>query len=714
MQITLSPEYILKQYFGYDQFRPMQAEIIEQVLTGNDTLVLMPTGGGKSICYQVPAMLMPGMGIVVSPLIALMKDQVESLLTNGIPAAYLNSTQSTQEQIYIEDQCLKGDIKLLYISPEKLLSSGCQQFLKRLQINLFAIDEAHCISGWGHDFRPEYTQLHSLKTTFPGIPLIALTATADKLIRQDILDQLRLHKARVFVSSFDRKNLSLTVRPGREKFTQLMDFLDAHPGEAGIVYCLSRSGCEELAEKLQKSDYKAGHYHAGMSNKDRSLVQEAFLKDDIQIICATIAFGMGIDKSNVRWVVHYNMPKNMESYYQEIGRAGRDGLQADTVLFYSFRDVMAWRDILSKNTEDEKRLELQMVRLERMQQYAEALLCRRKILLNYFSEHMSEDCQNCDICKNPRTRFDGTVLAQKALSAVIRLNESVNIGTLIDVLRGSRNAEIMEKGYNTIKTYGAGADLRINEWREYIQQMVNTGILEVAYQQKYALHRGVLSQKILNNSLQVFLVKAEIAPIAQAKPVEPKKSKTAQMQDQLFDRLRQVRKRLADAQNVPPYIIFNDNTLVEMVNKRPGNKEQFSQISGVGAKKMELYGNAFLKEIKEFVLSQTQGGTKIKGSTYLVTFEMYQQGQKLEEIARLRNLNIVTIQSHIAALWEQNYDINISEFISPYEIQVIQKAISKVGDASKSKEIFEYLEGNYDYFKIKLASADYRKNSNKS
>ncbi|MDO1448696.1 DNA helicase RecQ [Rhodocytophaga aerolata] len=706
---THTPEYILKQYFGYDKFRPMQAEIIEQVLSGKDTLVLMPTGGGKSICYQVPAMLMPGIGIVVSPLIALMKDQVESLLTNGVPAAYLNSSQSTEEQIYIEDQCIKGNIKLLYISPEKLLSNGSKQFLKKLPINLFAIDEAHCISGWGHDFRTEYTQLHILKSDFPQVPLIALTATADKLIRQDILDQLRLPNASVFSSSFDRKNLSLTVRPGREKFTQLMDFLDAHAGEAGIVYCLSRNGCEELAEKLQRSGYKAGYYHAGMATKERSFVQEAFLKDDIQIICATIAFGMGIDKSNVRWVVHYNLPKNMESYYQEIGRAGRDGLPADTILFYSFRDIIAWREILTKTTDDEKRLELQLVRLERMQQYAEALLCRRKILLNYFSEHLSEDCHNCDICKNPRTRFDGTILAQKALSAVIRLNESVNMGTLIDVLRGSRNAEIMEKGYHTVKTYGAGADLKTNEWREYLQQMVNTGILEVAYQQKYALHKGVLSQKILNGSLQVLLVKAETYPITQTKPAEPKKSKAALLQDQLLERLKRVRKQIADAQNVPPYIVFNDNSLAEMANKRPGNKEQFAQISGVGAKKMELYGYAFLKEIKEFVLTQTQEGTKIKGSTYLLTYEMYQQGHTLEEIASLRNLNIVTIQSHIATLWEQEYDLDIFEFINPHEIKIIEQAIDKVGDSTKAKEVFELLQGKYDYFKIKLAGANFRR-----
>lgn len=709
MQVTLTPEYILKQYFGYDQFRPMQAEIITHVLDGKDTLVLMPTGGGKSICYQVPAMLKPGIGIVISPLIALMKDQVESLLTNGIPAAYLNSSQSTEEQVFIEEQCLNGNIKLLYISPEKLLSPGSQQFLKKLQINLFAIDEAHCISGWGHDFRTEYTQLHNLKSDYPTVPLIALTATADKLIRQDILDQLRLPHARVFSSSFDRKNLSLTVRPGREKFTQLMDFLDVHPGEAGIVYCLSRNSCEELAEKLQRSDYKAGFYHAGMANRDRSKVQEAFLKDDIQIICATIAFGMGIDKSNVRWVVHYNLPKNMESYYQEIGRAGRDGLPADTVLFYSFRDIIAWREILTKTTGDDKRLELQLVRLERMQQYAEALLCRRKILLNYFSEHLSEDCQNCDICKNPRTRFDGTILAQKALSAVIRLNEAVNMGLLIDVLRGSKNAEILEKGYNAIKTYGAGADLKTNEWREYLQQMVNTGILEVAYQQKYALHKGVLSQKILNGSLQILLVKAETTPIAQLKPTEPKKSKTAQIQSQLLERLKKVRKALADSQNVPPYIIFNDNSLIEMATKRPGNKDQFAQISGVGAKKMELYGKAFLNEIKDFVLSQTQEGTKIKGSTYILTYELYQQGHTLEEIANLRSLNIVTIQSHIATLWEQDYDVDIYKFISPKEVQLIEQGIKTIGDPNKAKEIFEYFQGNYDYFKIKLAAANVRK-----
>lgn len=711
MNTVLTPEHILKKYFGYDSFRPMQADIIGEILQGKDVLVLMPTGGGKSICYQVPAMVLPGISIVVSPLIALMKDQVESLLNNGVPAAFLNSSQSAQQQNAIEEECSQGDIKLLYISPEKLLSPNLQGFLKKLHVNLFAIDEAHCISGWGHDFRPEYTQLRFLKDNFPGIPLVALTATADKLIRQDIIEQLSLQQAKIFVSSFDRKNLSLTVLPGRNKLTQVMDFLDAHPGQPGIIYCLSRNGTEQVADKLRGSGYKAGYYHAGMSSKDRSGIQEAFLKDDIQIICATIAFGMGIDKSNVRWVIHFNLPKNMESYYQEIGRAGRDGLPADTILFYSFRDVIAWREILATNTEDGKRVELQMARLERMQQYAESYLCRRRILLNYFSEQMAQDCQNCDICQNPRTRFDGTILAQKALSAVIRLNESITMGTLIDVLRGSRSASILEKGYDKIKTYGAGADLKPNEWRDYLHQMVNTGILDVAYHQKYALHRGTLSQRILNGSQQVWLVKAE--PAVFAKQAEPQqKTKTAVIQDQLFDRLKTIRKRLADAQNVPPYIIFNDNTLSEMVAKRPGNRQQLLEISGVGQRKMELYGDEFLKEIRNFVLEQTGEGTKIKGSTYMLTYEAYAKGHSVEEIARQRNLNVMTIQSHIATLWERGYDINLHTFISSQELDVLCKAISKLnGTQTKAKELFDYFQEKYDYFKIRLALTVFAKNN---
>ncbi|QHT70528.1 DNA helicase RecQ [Rhodocytophaga rosea] len=712
---VLTPESVLKQYFGYDTYRPMQQEIIYELLQGKDVLVLMPTGGGKSICYQVPAMVMPGITIVVSPLIALMKDQVESLLSNGIPAAYLNSSQSGQQQSDIENECLQGVIKLLYISPEKLLSQGFQALLKKLPIDLFAIDEAHCISGWGHDFRPEYTQLNLLKQNFPGIPVVALTATADKLIRQDIVEQLGLQAAKVFVSSFDRKNLSLTVLPGRNKLTQVMDFLDAHKGQAGIIYCLSRSNTEQVAEKLTGSGYKAGYYHAGMSSRDRSKVQEAFLKDDIQVICATIAFGMGIDKSNVRWVIHFNLPKNMESYYQEIGRAGRDGLPAATVLFYSFRDVIAWREILNSKPEDEKRVELQMARLERMQQYAEAYLCRRRILLNYFSEQLTQDCQNCDICKNPRSRFDGTILAQKALSAVIRLQESVTMGMLIDVLRGSRSAQIVEKGYDKIKTYGAGADLKTNEWRDYLQQMVNTGILEVAYHQKYALHRGVLSQRILNGSQQVWLVKSEPIGIPKQNEVISKQS-AASVKEHLLDKLKIIRKRLADSQNVPPYIVFNDHTLSEMVMKRPKNREQLLRISGIGQHKLDMYGDAFLIEINKFPPLQRlknepkKKPAKEKIDTYQLTYDAFIKGYHLEEIAKQRELSITTIQTHIITLWMKDYPIDIYSFISAQELQILCEAIPKInGLETKSKELFDYFREKYDYFKIKIALSVYAK-----
>ncbi len=705
MSATSSPAQLLKQYFGYDQFRPLQAEIIERVLQKRDVLVLMPTGGGKSICYQLPALAQPGLAIVVSPLIALMKDQVEALRANGVPAAYLNSSLSGGEQTQIERNCTDGITKLLYVSPEKLSSPNFINWLKTLPISLFAIDEAHCISAWGHDFRPEYAQLKALKQYFPGVPLIALTATADKLIRHDIVAQLDLNDPEIFISSFDRKNLSLRVRPGRNRLGQILDFLEKHPNQPGIIYCMSRSSTEDIADKLYKSGYKASCYHAGLPTADRSATQEAFLRDDIQIICATIAFGMGIDKSNIRWVMHYNLPKNLESFYQEIGRAGRDGLPAKTVLFYSFRDVMNWRDMFAQNPTD--RQELQIARLDRMQQYAEAHLCRRRILLNYFSEESVTDCGNCDVCRNPRTHFDGTVLAQKALSAAIRLQESVNMSTLIDVLRGSRSRAIVEKGYDKIKTYGAGADLKADEWREYLTQMVNTGVLDVAYHDKYAIHRGVLAQKVLNGAHQVWLVKPEDR-IEMKPSEETRKPRKQALEEALFNHLVEVRKQLADQHNVPPYIIFNDNTVREIARQRPANRAELINISGVVQQKVAVYGDAFLKALREFVQSQGGGSTAMRGSTYQFTYELYEQGFPVEQIAQQRNLGIGTIQGHLVWLLENGYNIDWQQFAQPHEIQAIQQAIPRLENPSP-KNLFVHFGEKYDYLKIRLALSFFRK-----
>ncbi len=705
MPVSLSPAQILKQFFGYDRFRPLQAEAIAAVMSGQDALLLMPTGGGKSICYQVPALVLPGMTVVVSPLIALMKDQVDGLRSNGIPAAYINSSLSASDRQLIDQHCREGKMKLLYVSPEKLLSPSFLQWLQGLKVSLFAIDEAHCISAWGHDFRAEYTQLRAIKEYFPVVPIMALTATADKLIRRDILEQLELRNPQVYVSSFDRPNLSLTVRPGRSRLGQILDFLEAHPDEPGIIYCLSRNTTEELADKLYRSGYKASCYHAGLPAADRAATQESFLRDDIQIICATIAFGMGIDKSNVRWVMHYNLPKNLESFYQEIGRAGRDGLPAQTILFYSFRDVMNWRDMFTQQSPE--RLELQIARLERMQQYAEAHLCRRRILLNYFSEETATDCGNCDVCRQPRTRFDGTLLAQKALSAAIRLNESVNMGTLIDVLRGSRSREILEKGYDRIKTYGVGADLKADEWREYLSQMVNTGVLDVAYHQKYSIHRGVLAGRILNGAQQVWLVKPENQPKPE-KATVARKSKREVQKDALLDRLKVVRKRLANAHNVPPYIIFNDNILHEMAQAKPNHRAAMLNIEGVTTHKFEQFGEDFLHEIRLFSREQAGTGATVKGSTYLITHQLYEQGNSLEEIARQRNLSVSTIHTHLAWLLENGFQVHWQSFLHPVEMQTIGEAIERT-DGQSAKALYDYFEGRYSYLQIKLAQALYAK-----
>lgn len=590
----------LKKYFGYDHFRPMQAEIISKVYEGRDTLVLMPTGGGKSICYQIPAVTMPGMAIVVSPLISLMKDQVEGLRANGIRAAYLNSSLDELGQRLVEEEAMQNKLDLLYVSPEKLVSQNFLPLLKSARPCLFAIDEAHCISAWGHDFRPEYTQMRFLKREFPHTPIIALTATADKLTRRDIARQLQLNQPDVFIASFDRPNLSLEVRPGQRRLEQILAFLKQRPKQPGIIYCLSRRSTEELAEKLQAKGIAASFYHAGMDADERAAVQEDFINDRQQLICATVAFGMGIDKSNVRWVIHYNLPKNIESYYQEIGRAGRDGAQADTLLFYSYQDTMVLRDILQKN--ESEMLDLKLAKLERMQQYAEAVGCRRRILLSYFGEDAKEDCGNCDVCKNPPSAFDGTVIAQKALSAIHRLRQQVGMTTLIDVLRGSGKKEIYERGYHQIKTYGAGRDIPLLEWQHYLLQLLNLGYVEIAHEQHGALQLTPASQRLLFNGEKVQLVRfATIRERQQAERTQTKQSaKPERVRDALFEKLRLLRLELARERGLPPYIVFSDATLEEMAATRPANDEEMKHISGVGERKLHLYGSYFIEAIAAF------------------------------------------------------------------------------------------------------------------
>jgi ATP-dependent DNA helicase RecQ len=700
----------LKKFFGYDNFRPGQAEIVQNTYDGKDTLVLMPTGGGKSICFQIPAITLDGICIVVSPLISLMKDQVEALRGNGIPAAFYNSSLSKSAEQQVIQDIDNQQLKLLYVSPERLLTRSFYDLMQQMNISLFAIDEAHCISSWGHDFRPEYTKMKFLKNSFPNVPIMALTATADKLTRKDIVNQMGLRNPEIFVSSFDRPNLSIEVRPGQKRLQQIVNFVKRRPNQSGIVYCLSRKNTEAVADKLRANGIKATHYHAGLSPNMRSEVQEDFINDRIPIVCATVAFGMGIDKSNVRWVIHYNLPKNIESYYQEIGRAGRDGAKADTMLFWSYGDIKILRDILTDPANASDQTELKMTKLERMRHFAEAMQCRRKILLGYFSETMeTESCGNCDICKNPPQRVDGTLIAQKALSAIARTQEQVGINILIGILRGSNQREIFEKGFNKIKTYGAGREINLFDWQNYIMQLLNAGLMEIAYDEGSALKLTAAAKEVLFEGKKIELVKPAVAETrkAAAKKVAKAKPKRERVRDELFEALRALRLQLARVRGVPPYIVFSDATLEEMAAKRPTTDAMMNEISGVGERKMHLYGEQFKQGIINFLLKKEAAGEKVQGSTHILSYALYKDGKTIEEIAEQRDLKDTTISGHLAKAYEQGEDLDISTFVSEEEVDMILGMLHLMDTPYKMLDIFNYFEEKMSYEKIRFALAHY-------
>jgi ATP-dependent DNA helicase RecQ len=681
----------LKKYFGYDSFRSEQQGIIESVLSGNDQLVIMPTGGGKSICFQLPAILFKGFTLVVSPLIALMKDQVDGLNANGIPANYFNSSQDSNEHQQIFEDIHNSKIKLLYVAPESL--SQLEHIVNEQYISCIAIDEAHCISSWGHDFRPSYQQLGFLKSKLPNTPIIALTATADKATREDILNQLRIPNAGQSISSFDRKNIELEVRPANDRVSQIIKFVRSKPNEAGIVYCLSRKSTEQLAEKLQLNGIKAATYHAGLTFEKRNKSQEDFIFDKTQVVCATVAFGMGIDKSNVRWVIHYNMPKNIEGYYQEIGRSGRDGLQANALLFHSYADVIQLR----KFAEGASNFDVQVAKLDRMKQFSEATTCRRKILLSYFGELLSENCGNCDVCKNPPEFFNGTIIAQKALSTITRLNETEATGIIIDVLRGAKNATIVDKQYDKVKTHGIGKDISWKDWQQYMIQLINQGYCEIAFHKNNALQLTDFSKKVLFENELVHLTKPTVAIEKSAKKKTGKKA----ISNTLFERLRKLRHSIALEEDIPAYLVFNDATLKIIEQERPMSDEEFLEISGVGQRKLEVYGAAFINEVIAF--TKEKKVTKNKSDTHKITYELYQEGLSIDEIAEKRKLTSTTIFSHIAKLYNDGKDINIDELVSENEVNSVREAKKELDSPNALKPYFEHFNEQLDYFKIRLA-----------
>ncbi len=686
----------LKTTFGYDNFRDQQEEIIEHILSKKDTIVLMPTGGGKSICFQIPALIFENLTVVISPLISLMKDQVDALKSNGVKAEFYNSSLSDESKKAIQTKAENNELKLLYLSPETLFQISSSWF-RNLTISLVAIDEAHCVSMWGHDFRPEYTQIKILRNQLKEIPFVALTATADRITRKDIATHLGLIEPKTFLSSFDRPNLNLNVKgnvPKQKKIDEILDFIESKPNQSGIIYCLSRKETEEWSQILKDNNINSAHYHAGLTSDERDKIQTEFINDEIPIICATIAFGMGIDKSNVRWIIHNNLPKNVEGYYQEIGRAGRDGLKSDTILYFNYRDVKLLADFARESEHSTVLLE----KLNRMIEFAEATTCRRKILLAYFSEELHENCGKCDVCKNPPSTIDGTIIAQKALSAIKRTNESIGNNTLIDLLRGAKTSEMFSKKYNELKTYGIGADLNVNQWMFYITQLKNIGLVEVAYDENMHFKITNYGNKVLFENMKItFAAYKEKEKVVKGKSKVVKEAKQLTIDEILFDRLKLLRKKISVKENVPAYIVFSDATLTQMANEKPKTKNELLSIQGIGMQKSETYGEEFIALINQF----TQD-LEPKKSTYDETFELIKSGISIEAIATIRNMAPTTIYSHIAKLYLEGYPIKIENYITEEDIYKIEKVLPDFESTIQLKPIYETLNGEIDYGIIRL------------
>jgi ATP-dependent DNA helicase RecQ len=707
---------LLQNKFGFQTFRYNQEAIVKNVLQGRDTFVLMPTGGGKSLCYQLPAIIFDGLTIVISPLIALMKDQVDALRLNGIPAAYLNSALSSHEQESIKSQLAANELKLLYLAPERLLKTDREfiSFLKQLKISLFAIDEAHCISQWGHDFRPEYLMLSRLKKEFKNIPLIALTATADKITQKDIVEKLALQNGTLFISSFNRPNIRYTVEPKQKSFERLLEFLTSHKDDSGIIYCLSRASTEKLAKDLRDAGYQALPYHAGLEKETRAKNQDKFLKDKIKIVVATIAFGMGIDKSNVRFVVHMDLPKSIEGYYQETGRAGRDGLPSEALLFYSYADVNKLRGFAEVEG-NRNQTQINLKKLEKMAGFGELSFCRRKFLLNYFDEEAPDYCGNCDICLTKPDLFDATIIAQKVLSAVSRLREQFGAGYIIDFLRGSTSEKIRYE-HRDIKTFGIGADISKEDWSKYIQELVSRGYLQKSSGQYPVLLMTQKSQLVLRGLEQVMLTKSK-------EKIEIVNNNESSYEIPLFNQLKELRRNIAEETNVPAYIILSDATLTELATFLPLNPEQMSQISGFGEMKLAKYGEQFLHLISAYChekklpskihLKKPKKIRKEKTEkitdTKLQTLTLYKSGKEIAQIAAQRNLSVVTIETHLA-LFIENGELSVNEFVSPEKFNKIKTVVQQLGDKVLAP-IKETLGNEFSYCEIRMAIAHIHKST---